>query len=938
MSGPVSAAQLSLTAPAIILNASVSAGTATLTAQGVINEGTGGRITAGTLTGTAGSATLGSAGNQIGTLGSFVTATGLSLVDGQVLTTAGAITSGGPVSLNVNGPLTLTGLLTAPTITLISSGTRGSITETAGTVSATGTVTLISSGDIQQQNGGISAATLTGSSGGVTSLGSNTNQIAALATFGSTRGFTLVDRAALTVGGPVTDPAGVTLSGASTLTLLGTVQTGALVLTGTAITQPGGSLIAASLSGTAGSGDTALTQRTNQIASLQTFTGNAAFSLVNSTPLSIDGAVSAGAGTTITLAVDRPSFGANGSLTVPNGTVSLQEFTPGSGLTIGGPGGFAVASAVTANTLSIGSLTGGPLTIAGALNLTAVSTLNLQSAGAITEAGPGAIRVATLTGNAGSAAMGGANQVSAIGSFTTAGAFAFNNAQTVTVAGPLFASSATLSVTGDLVLNGLITAPGNLALVASGAITQPFGSITTDSLTGSAASATLANGGNTIATLAGFRTTGDFTLTDNRSLLVSAPVDPNTVTLTVFGDLALNSTVTGGTVVLNVTGAIIEGPGGQIVASTLTGSARSATLPGANQIATLGDLRLQTALLLNDAQTLSVGGTVATGQSATIGSQGALNVPGAITAGTPTAPGTVALTANGPISVGGRIQTGTLAVSGGDTLTQTGGTITASTLTGAATGQVSLGLAGVAAIGTVNNFVSASGVALADSAPLRITGTLAASNLAISAVGSLVLDNGVIAANGLPLAAQTGASPALPGSYLQVLAGTNGTATLQQLGLTTVIPLTGTGSTLRFDLPATGGTLSFAGLRARQTDLVLALGSGSATGAIEAANLTVLGARGSAGLTGMVRSQTAFDAAIVSRISPRVDTVYTLNGCAIQAASCTPDAQTLTSIAASTIASTIRPDILVLDVLDLSVTRDRDDPTLVLPNISDRDY
>ena len=83
---------------------------------------------------------------------------------------------------------------------------------------------------------------------------------------------------------------------------------------------------------------------------------------------------------------------------------------------------------------------------------------------------------------------------------------------------------------------------------------------------------------------------------------------------------------------------------------------------------------------------------------------------------------------------------------------------------------------------------------------------------------------------------------------------------------------------------------------------------------------------------------TGFDAAQVAQISPSVNGLYTLNGCAIGSAGCSADSLTITSVAAGIIASVARPDILVLDVLDLSITRDRDDPELLLPNISDRDY
>ena len=81
----------------------------------------------------------------------------------------------------------------------------------------------------------------------------------------------------------------------------------------------------------------------------------------------------------------------------------------------------------------------------------------------------------------------------------------------------------------------------------------------------------------------------------------------------------------------------------------------------------------------------------------------------------------------------------------------------------------------------------------------------------------------------------------------------------------------------------------------------------------------------------------------MSQISPQVSAVYTLNGCSIAAVTCTATDSLISSLTASITtslqaSSLIRPDILALDVLDLSVTRDRDDPTLQLPNISDRDY
>ena len=168
-----------------------------------------------------------------------------------------------------------------------------------------------------------------------------------------------------------------------------------------------------------------------------------------------------------------------------------------------------------------------------------------------------------------------------------------------------------------------------------------------------------------------------------------------------------------------------------------------------------------------------------------------------------------------------------------------------------------------------------------------------------------------------------------------------------QTGTTTVLPLSFATNTLRID-PA---TVTLANLLAGSTNLVLSPGAGgTATGNLTAANLLVLGSGGSTTLFGTVAGQTGFNAAYVSQISPSFNVNYLLNGCAIASVTCAPPVPAPAPIPVApplVIAdfqsfilplSFLRPDILTLDVLNLSVTRDRDDPTLLLPNISDRDY
>ncbi|WP_216851270.1 hypothetical protein, partial [Acidisphaera sp. L21] len=66
---------------------------------------------------------------------------------------------------------------------------------------------------------------------------------------------------------------------------------------------------------------------------------------------------------------------------------------------VGGGSGITGASPITAATLVLGTPTGGPVTIAGAFNLSGITALDLESAGAISETGAGAIAVTTLGGS-----------------------------------------------------------------------------------------------------------------------------------------------------------------------------------------------------------------------------------------------------------------------------------------------------------------------------------------------------------------------------------------------------------------------------------------------------------------------------------------------------------------------------------------------------------
>ena len=96
----------------------------------------------------------------------------------------------------------------------------------------------------------------------------------------------------------------------------------------------------------------------------------------------IGGTITAGTGKILTITDDAPSFGPQGALVAGGGSVVLAPFTAGAGFTLGGGGGLSGTSAITANTLVIGSASAGTVTVAGAFNLSGVPALSLISGGA----------------------------------------------------------------------------------------------------------------------------------------------------------------------------------------------------------------------------------------------------------------------------------------------------------------------------------------------------------------------------------------------------------------------------------------------------------------------------------------------------------------------------------------------------------------------------
>ncbi|MGH7084515.1 MAG: beta strand repeat-containing protein, partial [Acetobacteraceae bacterium] len=350
-----------------------------------------GIITAGTLSGTALVGASLPDNNVVANLGPFTVLTAFTFNDAGNLTIIGAITqdeevfgsgitvrAAGNVTVNAGvtvsgtgnveidaasaaGELLMDGAISAGGNVTLSAGTGGILLgrfsgEPApdGDVSATtGTVALsTSSGFIEQNDGTIAAGVLTGSSPFVFLEGNNA--IGTLGAFSVPSGsdIFLNDTVGLTVAGPVSAvDSFVSLSTAGNLILSGALNaTGqAVALTaGGSITEPGGAILADTLSGS--SGGSALFTGVNAVGTMAgissdfppappAFTAGGNFTFVDSVPLTITAPVSVPAGQTIALVTDGliegsqtiftegPSLVVFGALEAPGGEVSIAPFT-----------------------------------------------------------------------------------------------------------------------------------------------------------------------------------------------------------------------------------------------------------------------------------------------------------------------------------------------------------------------------------------------------------------------------------------------------------------------------------------------------------------------------------------------------------------------------------------------------------------------------------
>ena len=590
------------------LNGDVGATTLNLVSAGAISQ-TGGTITAGTLTGSATSASLTQGPNPIGTLGAFTTTAGFALVDNEALT--------------VTGPVKDTGASS----TLALATETGGIT-LFGNVSAKNVLDLSSAEGISQLSGAISAATLQSSSGvaKTVSLTSTTNNIGAVGSFTVGSGdFTLVDNGNtgnLQLSGPLS-AANVTISNANT----GAISVSGSISATTALTLSSGSGGIGLNTGSALSGATVDLSTTGggvtQVAS-----GTITASTVLQSTSGVTG--------TVNLAGTANNIAAVGSFAVSSGDFTLADNGNTGNLQLSGPLSAANVTISNANT--------GTIRVSGSISATTALTLSSgkggiglktgsalsgatvdlsTTGGGVTQVASGTITASTVlqstSGVTGTVNLAGtANNIAAVGSFAvSSGDFTLvdnGNTGNLQLSGPLSAANVTISNanTGAISVSGSISATSALTLssgsggiglntgsalsgatvdlsTTGGGVTQvASGTITASTILQSTSGVTgtvnLAGTANNIAAVGSFSvSSGSFSLTDSvTTLAINGPISvsagslsfvntdgainvetpltvagSNTLTLTASGTLAIDQALTvGGALTVSAGGAI----------------------------------------------------------------------------------------------------------------------------------------------------------------------------------------------------------------------------------------------------------------------------------------------------------------------------------------------------------------------------------------------
>jgi hypothetical protein len=313
-----------------------------------------------------------------------------------------------------------------------------------------------------------------------------------------------------------------------------------------------------------------------------------------------------------------------------------------------------------------------------------------------------------------------------------------------------------------------------------------------------------------------------------------------------------------------------------------------------------------------------------------------------------------AINTDGNLAIAAPVSGNNVALSAAGAIVENGGAITANVLSLQA-GSTALNAAN--AIRTLGPAAVQSNLQLTNAQPLAIDGPLTARAFAITAPGSITLNGGVITTEGLP--DQSGAVPVLPGSFFLVTPS-NGSGFFEQNGTTIIQPSQGASSaTVRIDAPASGA-IRFANLIGPQANLVLGGTGAAASGFINVRELTVLVGTGSSTLLGVVGGASGPQAAAIANALPAPNAAYLLNGCPIGLPNCgiiiPPGVTGIANLQLvwpalnqqvgagydlipELVSSTrVHPETLSVGVIFPPAEPKNPEPSIILPNVSSRDY
>ena len=906
------------------LAAGTYGGTATLVAAAGNIVSAAGTLLAGVLTGSASGSVVAStpssasAGNQVAALDGFAAGGGFAFVDGSDLAMTGALQAGGPISITTPGLQVVKG---------------GSVTAAAGGLISLVADSFVFGGAVQSPGGIIALDLLHDGSltvgGNDSTLGDLSNLSAGTIALGSLDG--------VTQSPGNTGPLWTTGSGGSVtvltigaaIDLTGKASVLGLFSNGSIVSDSG--ITVGTLTGAAGStrveqNGSALITGPNRIAVLASFIvggavadgGGTAFELTDDVALTVAGPVIAAspddiaASGGVTIAVTGMSAGvfngldlgvsdimgsgvlltADGSIKQAGGSITTgEDFMP------------VVRGGTTDGTIVMASAHGG---ISAGGTLIAEEAVLLSAAGDITQGPAGSVQAIALAASAGGSILLGNEDLNhvltiiplasaeaglALSGLTAGGDILFGDEPVnltlgnFNVSASVSGANVTFALSDQLTqMGGAITALGSFSLpngvfYQNGGLVRAGADVNLGFLVEQTNAAISAGGNVTLGPL----------IQDGSSITAAGNIQSVS-----FADIPIflfeqsaSTLEAGGSVTLRTQGGFSQSNG-----STISGG--SGVLLQANQNGIQDNSIVQS----GGALTIAVGGSLSL-TAGTLQSTGAAVVLSAgsdltATAETMTSPGVIQMTAATQELTNSALGSGS-----GISLTTTSGDINdlgSAIVSNAGTIALSAAASILQSGGAISDTASGGRILLDAPTSVTIGGALAAPNIVIGGMAAPALvewNNATIqvasalGATGLKQALSGGLADTDPGVFVQadrfVQAGTVSVTPLNTDFATVQIALTPGGS---IDF-GNGATTPGGGFQAPSAELLLLLGTGTATGNINVADLGVAFSQGgSATLTGSVSGLTQFAAAGAGVAFPSPDLAYTLNGCEIGGAGC----------------------------------------------------